>query len=315
MKASALFFVAMSPGRLRNGLSWAGRGGGASVALRGQSCSFWAGHHFRKSKMQRLAWFRNLNILLSLAGVVIFGAALVVLVTAPDRIDRMVQDFAVSQVSDRFQETIAAHQLEDRAGRLKGLAEGLAERFSDSIEAQKARLEAGFDKFVADVLTAGCKIDCDRQAAVREDVTAFFEGVLQATEERRAQIETFIETEYDEVLAELRRDLKIFCASNLMVFLMALALAVFKGRAGAHLLPISVLLSVATVIATYFYVFNQNWLWTIVFNDYWGWSYLGFVGVLFAFLMDIAFNRGRITTRVINFFCHLVGAAVAVFPC
>ena len=69
------------------------------------------------------------------------------------------------------------------------------------------------------------------------------------------------------------------------------------------------------MIATYFYVFNQNWLWTIVFNDYWGWSYLVFVGVLFAFLMDIAFNRGRITTRVINFFCHLVGAAASVFPC
>ncbi len=262
-----------------------------------------------------LALFRRLNVFLSLAGVVIFATALGVLVTAPDRIDRMVQDFAVSQVSDRFQETIAAHQLEDRAGRLKGLAEGLAARFSDSIEAQKARLEAGFDRFVADVLTAACKIDCDRQAAVREDVTAFFEGVLRATEDARAQIEAFIEKEYDEVLAELRRDLKIFCASNLVVFLMALALAVFKGRAGAHLLPISVLLSLATVIATYFYVFNQNWLWTIVFNDYWGWSYLGFVGVLFVFLMDIAFNRGRITTRVINFFCHLVGAAVAVLPC
>ena len=75
------------------------------------------------------------------------------------------------------------------------------------------------------------------------------------------------------------------------------------------------LLVVATLICSYFYVFEQNWLLTIVYSDYLGFSYLLYLGVVFLFLCDVVFNKGRVTTEVANAISNVLGIALELVPC
>jgi hypothetical protein len=63
------------------------------------------------------------------------------------------------------------------------------------------------------------------------------------------------------------------------------------------------------------YLFEQNWFHTILFNDYVGFGYFAYLGVAVAFLADIAFNRARVTTDLINAVLNAVGSAVQALPC
>ena len=76
------------------------------------------------------------------------------------------------------------------------------------------------------------------------------------------------------------------------------------------------LLAIATVFCTYLYVFEQNWLMTIVEGSYLGWAYAGWLGVAYLFLCDIALNRGRVTTRLVNGVLEAFGSAISsLTPC
>lgn len=63
------------------------------------------------------------------------------------------------------------------------------------------------------------------------------------------------------------------------------------------------------------YVFGQDWFYTILYNDYMGAGYLAYVAAIFGFLMDIALNKARVTTEVINGIFNVIGSAFSVLPC
>ena len=73
-----------------------------------------------------------------------------------------------------------------------------------------------------------------------------------------------------------------------------------KPQAIKHLFLPAILLFLSSIISSYFYLFQQNWFFTIIYNSYVGWAYLAYLGVVFAFLSDIAFNHGRVTTGLLD---------------
>ena len=102
-------------------------------------------------------------------------------------------------------------------------------------------------------------------------------------------------------------DCKKEMSSHLVSFL--------KPKAISHLFVPGALLTGSTLVCSYFYIFRQNWLLTIIYNDYLGFTYLGYVFVVFLFLCDIVFNRARVTTEIINGILNAVGSAASVAPC
>ena len=82
-------------------------------------------------------------------------------------------------------------------------------------------------------------------------------------------------------------------------------------EATAHLFLPGALLLLSTAICAYFYLFEQNWFYTILYNDYTGFAYLAHLLLVFAALCDIVFNRARVTTEIIN----ALGNAFSVAPC
>ena len=70
----------------------------------------------------------------------------------------------------------------------------------------------------------------------------------------------------------------------------------------------------ATTVAAAFYLPGQDWFYTILYNDYMGFGYVAYIGVIFGFLTDVVFNAARITTQVINSILNAIGSALSVAP-
>jgi hypothetical protein len=62
-------------------------------------------------------------------------------------------------------------------------------------------------------------------------------------------------------------------------------------------------------------VFEQYWLLTIIDGSYLGLAYAAYLVVVFLFLCDIALNRGRVTTRLVNGLVDAVGGTLSLVPC
>jgi len=76
-----------------------------------------------------------------------------------------------------------------------------------------------------------------------------------------------------------------------------------------------VLLLISTIICSYFYLFEQNWFFTIIYNNYLGWGYLIYLGVVFGFLCDVVFNKGQVTTEILNVIFEAIDSALTAVPC
>ena len=181
------------------------------------------------------------------------------------------------------------------------------------LESVQAQIDAQIPEMVGGFIAAKCKADCERKAELQAQMKALWQGRLERLQPGYERTRLLVEGQYEAVLEDMRADLRIFLLSNLIATGMALALALFKGRAAHHLLPFSALLLLSTVAGASWYVFGQDWLLTILYQDYAGWSYLVAIGVLSLFLVDIALNKARATTQAIN----AVGSAfnIVLVPC
>lgn len=116
------------------------------------------------------------------------------------------------------------------------------------------------------------------------------------------------------LIAEMQ-DLRIFSGSNAAVFMLLLGVTFLKPRAIAHLFLPGILLVLSSLISAWFYLFEQNWFFTLVGNDYVGWGYLGYMSAVFLFLADIVFNGAQATTLVVNHLLQVIGKSASLAPC
>ena len=71
----------------------------------------------------------------------------------------------------------------------------------------------------------------------------------------------------------------------------------------------------STGVCSYFYLFEQNWFYTILYSDYTGFGYIVYLVLVFAILCDIVFNKARVTTEFLNACLQAIGQAGAFSPC
>jgi hypothetical protein len=69
------------------------------------------------------------------------------------------------------------------------------------------------------------------------------------------------------------------------------------------------LLLASTIYCAYSYVFEQNWLLIVIYSDYLGFAYLGYLSVVFLLLCDFVLNRARVTLAILN---GMMGAIATV---
>jgi hypothetical protein len=130
-----------------------------------------------------------------------------------------------------------------------------------------------------------------------------------------AKVAALVESAYASVRANLLRELRIFTASNAVAFALLAAVTWFRRGAALHLLLPAFVLVGAVAVTGSLYLFNQDWLHTIVFGDYVGLTYSAYLAAVALLLADVAFNRARVTTQILNVALHLIGSTAVVMSC
>ncbi len=98
-------------------------------------------------------------------------------------------------------------------------------------------------------------------------------------------------------------------------FIFLFLVSFLKPQAINHLFLPGALMLLSTILCSYFYLFEQNWFYTIIYNNYTGFTYIGYLTFVFAVLCDIVFNKAKVTTEIINAFLQTIGHAASLVPC
>lgn len=229
----------------------------------------------------------------------------------PGFVERVAKEVIRYQVEKNVREkveAIDAHFLTKRA-------EAFAKGYAEEIALTKLQLSEQLPERVSTVIAEMANLNCECRRKIEGGLREGSEWRILNASQAREHLTMLIRAKYMETASQLTREFRIFTGTNALVFALLIVAVLVKRQAGIHLLPSALILLIAASAVAYLYLFNQNWLHTLVFSDYVGFAYVGYLGVAFAFLCDVLFNRGRVTTELLNLLLNAVGSAIQVAPC
>jgi hypothetical protein len=134
----------------------------------------------------------------------------------------------------------------------------------------------------------------EAKSEVERVITAALAGDFDQARITPGTFRGLIDGYYVETVEGLVRDLRIFFGLNILLYLMAGTVAWFAHASRAVLTSVG-LLVVSNIVAGYGYVFDSNWLATIVFHAWLGYGYLVIVAILF---LAYGYNLWRIRSHM-----------------
>lgn len=254
---------------------------------------------------------RTLLLAIALSGFAIFGAAFAVSFANPILIETLAREVIRIEVEKRV-----GHRIDSLSNtRLVGLAQKVLRKTDDDIAASTRQIRDSVPKMVANVVADMLDADCECRKRLVENAERSADERLTTLGQVRQRVTDFIEVAYAHVTSSLMREFRIFTAANAVVFLLLAGVAFRRRQAAAQLLLPSAVLLVAAAVTGALYLFGQNWLHTIIFSSYVGLSYFAYLALAVALLSDVAFNRARVCTWMLNQAASVLGSALHFVPC
>lgn len=256
--------------------------------------------------------------IIGLVGFLLFSSFFGMSFGVPGYVEEVGKDFIKQELQDRTNEKIdrvTDLDFSSSENKVAKLAGKLLKRNEEQLERLRSDLKSNMHVQLAAVIAEMRDLDCECRKKYENWIKQGYESQIISLEKVNEKLLDFMKAKYMQVANELKRDVRIFTGSNAVIFLLLILVSFFKPRAIAHLFLPAILLTVSTLVIAFFYIFEQNWLMTIIYSDYWGFAYLGYVGVLFLFLCDIVFNSARVTTEIINGLLNALGQAATMVPC
>jgi hypothetical protein len=249
--------------------------------------------------------------LIGIFGVILFGLSFSVTYLSPEKVEESAKDFVKNHIE---KEVRSKQQAISESTAVKS-ALNIAARLGLEKELIQANLDNNLPEKIASILASMCGYDCEKKKALAQSITSGYMERIKSIQIADSTLIDIVKGKYLEIVSNLKLDLRTFLGSNLVMFLILLALSFAKPKAIAHLFLPGLLLFAATIISSSIYIFGQNWFYTILYNDYMGYGYLGYIAVIFGVLIDIALNKAKVTTEIINGLANAVGSAFSVAPC
>ena len=253
-----------------------------------------------------MSWLRGIVFSIGLAGFLLFGGAWLASIVAPGWVEQIGREVVRQQVEKRVGEKL---QVLDQAA-LVGLARRLGGVQAQRAEQAARQLREQLPAKVAEVTARMRQLDCECRRNIQRRLEAGLLADLTDATRLQQRVDGMIRAQYMRTAGQLIREFRIFTGANALVFALLAAAVVLRPRASWHLLPAAAVLVLAAGVTAYLYLFNQNWLHTVVFSDYVGWAYFAYLGVAAGLLGDVVLNRGRIVGNVLS----SVGD-ISVSPC
>lgn len=194
-------------------------------------------------------------------------------------------------------------------------AKELRNKTEEKIKNLKLQLKDDAPSLIAAQLVKLRNLDCECRRSWKKKARDSIKFELASLETAKLKLVDFAQAKYMEIVEKLTLDVRIFVGANGVVFLFLMLASFLKPTAIKHLFLPSVLMLVSTVLCSYFYIFEQNWFYTIIYNNYTGFTYIGYLTFVFVVLCDIVFNKAKVTTEIINAFLQTIGHAASLVPC
>lgn len=254
---------------------------------------------------------RRALLLIALLGVALFGGTLLLSWIDPLLIEKAAREVVRIEVEKRVDEkidTLSNSRVAFFAAKALGQTEA-------DLARKRQALQLGLPAKVAQAIADLLRVDCACRQRMKEQATQDAERELGTLEKVQARLLGLIEKAYASTTHDLMRELRIVCVCNAAMFGLLGLLAWRRPAATLQLLlPAGVLLAAVGLTGT-LYLVEQDWLHTLVFGDYVGWGYLGYLALAMALLSDVAFNRARVITFLLKRVLTTFGSASSLVPC
>ena len=251
-------------------------------------------------------------------GIILFVPLFVFTFADPQLIEKSTKPFVEWKLQSETDKKIESIRLPE-SSKLESLLGAQAKKLRKEAEAKleivKQQLKADAPAILAAQIAKLRNLDCECRKKWEQSLRQSMQFKLITLENAKAKLIDFSHIKYMEIVKKLTLDVRIFLGANSLVFVFLLLTSFMKPMAVKHLFLPGGLMLISTVICSYFYLFEQNWFYTIIYNDYTGFGYIAYLAVVFGILCDIVFNRGRITTNVINGCLQVLGQAASFVPC
>ncbi len=253
--------------------------------------------------------------IISLIGIIIYGSGFIFTYSTPGYVEEIGKVFIKNKIEEKTNDKIESLTLSSLNNILVKFASKLAKKNQKKTEILKEQLKSKAHIKLAAVIAEMRNLNCECRKKHEEALKKQTKYSILTLENANVVLFSFMKTKYMEVANKLKVDLRIFTGNNTLVFIFLLLISFLKPKAITHLIFPAALLTLSTTICSYFYIFEQNWFFTIIYNTYLGWGYLTYIGIVFAFLCDIVFNKARVTTEIINTILSTIGNVASVAPC
>lgn len=248
---------------------------------------------------------------LGITGAALFGAVLALTFVSITWLEASAKGFVHHQLRKEAQATYTAVNDSTAAQTAKHLLDRLGLEETQI----HAYLKDDLPQKMAAAIASLCGYDCERKKLLTESITAGYLHGLQSISLAEQRLVDIVRGKYLVIVKNLQGDVRIFAATNLAMFALLLLASLLKPRALLQLYVPGLLLFVATLVASAVYLFGQDWFYTILYNDYMGVAYLGYLAAIFGLLLDVILNRARVTTELVNAIANAIGSAVNAVPC
>ena len=250
-------------------------------------------------------------LILSVIGILLFTAAFAMSFADPLLVERAAREVVRIEIERRVGEKVEAFS----NAKAVTLALKTLGKTNVEIETTRREIAEGVPRKVASVVADMLNADCECRKRLVEYAVRDHDEKLASLGQLRERLVGLIESAYSSVTTSLMREFRIFTASNATAFALLALISYFRRGAALQLaLPAVVLVGAAFTVGS-LYVFNQNWLHTILYSQYVGLAYMGYLGAAALLLADVAFNRARASTTLFNAALNVVGSAVQAVPC
>ena len=250
-------------------------------------------------------------LILSLLGVLLFGGAFALSFLDPLLIERAAREVVRIEVERQVGEKIDTLS----NSRIAGFGKRALQNTEIDIARTQRAIRDEVPRKVAEVIANMLNADCEcRKRLVKYAERAESEQ-LSSLMQVRERLVGLAESAYASVTRNLMREFRIFAGSNALAFALLGVIALVRRTATVQLVLPAVVLIGAVLITGGLYLFNQNWLHTIVFAQYVGLGYMVYLAIVALLLADVLLNRARVTTQIANLALHSVGSAVTLVPC
>lgn len=257
------------------------------------------------------SWWRMAALRIGLLGALVFGGAWITSWIDPLFVESVARELVRAEVEERVETQL--DRLDGEA--LARLASRFSARNSAAIAALERQVAAGVPQKVAAIAAQMLDADCMCRRAIDVATHRGFADRIADLGHLNARLAELIRAQYQDVAAALTREFRIFTGANALLFGLLAGIAALRRKAGVQLVAPTLVLLVAAIVVGASYLFAQDWLRTILFGDYVGLAYFAYLGVAVVLLADIAMNRARVTSVLLNGLFSLVGSAFHAVPC